>query len=502
MRWLWTAYLGALMLGCGLVSVRHGADASWDLRNYHLYTPFAALGERYSTDVAPAQLQSYFNPLLDYPFYCLIQAGNGWPRLTAFLMGSAHGLNLFAVTLTARACLGFAGVWGGRQGWGLLACAVLIGATGAGSVPLIGTTTGDLFAAIPVLFGVDALLGGLAAERGRGLLWAGLGAGLATGAKLTMAVYVVGMMASLLVLPWRLVPGALARFGAAALAGFGLAAGPHMARMASLFGNPVFPLFNSVFRSPFWQDAPLFDRRFLPGSVWQAAAYPVFWAVDGTRALVSEIPFRDPRLALALLAALVVLQRERALRGLALFFLASYAAWLGLFAIYRYAVPLEMLSGVAIVLALSRLGRGRVALSCAAALVCIAATEPLDWGHTAFRAHYIEVAGPALPEGALVAIAGGDPVAYLIPFMDRGTAWLGIANNLLAPGQDNALLARERALVALHEGPVFALNAGLGALEYGTALASLGLAPGQGRCAPVASNLAPDVYWICPAIRD
>ena len=54
-----------------IVSVLLGQDANWDLRNYHLYNPFALLNSRTGIDLMPAGLQSTFNPLLDVPYYVL-----------------------------------------------------------------------------------------------------------------------------------------------------------------------------------------------------------------------------------------------------------------------------------------------------------------------------------------------------------------------------------------------------------------------------------------------
>lgn len=53
----------------GILSVMLGQDANWDLRNYHLYNAYAWLNDRLETDLAPAQMQSYFVPVLDVPYY-------------------------------------------------------------------------------------------------------------------------------------------------------------------------------------------------------------------------------------------------------------------------------------------------------------------------------------------------------------------------------------------------------------------------------------------------
>src|SRR5690606_3867967 len=73
-----------------LVSLLRGQDTNWDLRNYHLYNAWAWLNGRIATDLAPAQLQSYFTPLLDVPYYLLVQHAPA-PVAGVFL-GILHGL--------------------------------------------------------------------------------------------------------------------------------------------------------------------------------------------------------------------------------------------------------------------------------------------------------------------------------------------------------------------------------------------------------------------------
>ena len=71
------ALLGA---GCALAL---GQDSGHDLRNYHWYNPWALLNGRLSIDLAPAQLQTYFNPSLDLLYYGLIQGPVSYTHLRA-----------------------------------------------------------------------------------------------------------------------------------------------------------------------------------------------------------------------------------------------------------------------------------------------------------------------------------------------------------------------------------------------------------------------------------
>ena len=70
---LWRIAL-ALLPALALVLLR-GVDTNWDLRNYHLYDPHAWWTGRMAIDIAPAQLQTWHNPLLDLPLYLIVQSG-------------------------------------------------------------------------------------------------------------------------------------------------------------------------------------------------------------------------------------------------------------------------------------------------------------------------------------------------------------------------------------------------------------------------------------------
>jgi len=100
----------ALMHACwivpiifGLYSLGQGADSNWDLRNYHLYNAYAFLHGRLAVDLAPAGMQSYFNPLLDVPYYLMTMHLPA--MLVGFIMGVIHGLNFVLVLGICRLTL-------------------------------------------------------------------------------------------------------------------------------------------------------------------------------------------------------------------------------------------------------------------------------------------------------------------------------------------------------------------------------------------------------------
>ena len=58
-----------IILISGALSLFLGQDLNFDLQNYHFYNGFAFLSSRLDTDIAPAGLQTYFNPFVDVFHY-------------------------------------------------------------------------------------------------------------------------------------------------------------------------------------------------------------------------------------------------------------------------------------------------------------------------------------------------------------------------------------------------------------------------------------------------
>jgi hypothetical protein len=505
-----------ILFGC--LSVVLGPDNNWDLRYYHLYAPYAYLHHRYRYDVGPAQYQSYFNPIADFLFYGLISSPlNHTPRLVAFIMGAVHGVNAALVLAIARHVIRPAGRIARNA---LVGAAWMMGVTGAGFISLLGTTTNDLIASIPVLASLLLALRLFEGPHRRATATArvtrdfaapGLLLGLAVGLKFTSAVYAPGLALLAAWAAWRRrdVRGP-AVFIAAAAAGFVLLAGHHMATLWLDFGNPFFPLFNQMFRSPWWEPLSIRDDRFVAGGPWRLFLFPFLWARLQSY-VVAEPTFRDARAALAYVAvAAAVLGRipdlmrhKAAGRGarselvgfgpIVAFLAVSSICWAVGFGIYRYGVAMEMITGVALVSALTQLvppGRWRAGAVAAALLVALAGTVYPDWGRLPYGERYVDVRVPALPVDSVVLIATWDPAAFFIPFAEPTARYVGINNNYLTVSQHNLLTAevekamresgRDKFIVSVGPVDLAALNATAG--HFGLALAS-------SPCLPVTTNL-------------
>jgi hypothetical protein len=503
-----------------------GPDNNWDLRYYHLYAPWAYLHGRYLHDIAPAQAQGFFNPTADLLFYGLISSPlNAAPRMIAFIMGALHGVAGAMSFVIAKYVLRPAS---SSERNLLTGFAVAIGVSGAGYVPLLGTTTNDLIHPTFVLGSLLALItleSAAVSRSAASFAAAGLLGGLGFGLKYTAIIFVPGLvcLALLQAVRHKLLRGLLL-FLAALLGGFVLVAGGHLFTLWQAFRNPVFPLFNDLFQSPYFEAQSVRDTRFVAHDVGELLAYPFYW-VRTNSYVVSELAFRDWRGAVAYLGALAVVAvslmrglscatrraETRAVHLVLIFLAVSYLCWAVGFGIYRYAIELELLTGVVIIAGLTQLLGPSPWRSVAAAtvtLLVMTTTVYPDWGRGAhpsagirpavYGDFYIDVRVPPLPAHSLVLIPGFDPVAYFIPFAQPTARYLGIENNLLELSQTNKLASEVKRLMRTPGPPKFVVSAG----EYDRAkiarlVENFGLTLAQSPCRPIYSSLEEHTLSLC-----
>ncbi len=510
-RWRWPLALAACLAAAGLYSVHARLDVNWDLKNYHFYNAYAFLTGRLGWDIAPAQLQSYYNPLLDIPFYWLVQAIPS-PRIIAFVMGSTAGV---AALMLLRILVAlFPAGTRDRALW--IAAAFAMGVTGSMGLSVMGATMNEWPPAMMLMVSLSVLVAAIAKD-GRPTLAAigvaGVVTGIAVGLKLTYGVFGMGLIAAAAATPGAVsqrMRGAFA-MGCFLFVGFLLSYGLWGAILYDRFANPFFPHFNAIFQSPWWEPVNYFDRNYGPRSAFQAIFFPLILAREYK--LVSEVSFRDWRLGVAfvvaILAAAKYLARRRtdspapAWTFLAAFTLASYLAWLKLFGIYRYLVPLEMLSGPLIVGGALYLLPGvhlrRVATVVLAILV-VATTRPASWGRLDFRGAYFDVAVPEVAPRSLVILGPYEPMAYAIPFFRPDTRFVSPWNNFLHFSQENLLSRQIRDVVAKHPGAIYTMDF-WGQDPVNATLESYGLARDEKSCLPIRSYLDTSAMRICRVRR-
>jgi hypothetical protein len=475
-----------LILCCtvtGAYAVYAGQDTNWDQRNYHFYSVYAWFSGRADMDVAPGQFQTWINPLPHVPQYWLIRH---LPPVGAGIgMGVLAGVNGLLLWVLTRRLVGDSDLAASR------ACAVLVtvmGLTGSMYVSYIGTTFAEylcspfILAALIVLIPVDRAAG---AWPTRSLLLSGLFLGFATGLKLTNGAFAIAMLVSLLAL-WpamTLRRRGIFAFAAGGLAGFAASGGVWALRLGLAFGNPVFPFFNAVFRSPWFDVVNVNDMRFPPQAfLYAAVTNPFVWFLGLTHP-TSEVPFREPRFALvavilplAIGASLWRLRPRGAEGGaprmrprsiefwlLSLFFVISYAIWLKQFGVQRYTLPLELLAGALILLGLDRMmGSLRTVVVTFGVVVLFAAlwTRPPDWSRMPYSRDWFDIAPTtSSPSGNLYVMLSWEPMSYAIPFMPRQDRFVRLAGNMALEPQTR-LGRRAAEIIQQYPGPIRTLSLG------------------------------------------
>ena len=521
--WRFRLLLALVCVGAGILSVMLGPDNYWDLRYYHLYAPWAYLHGRYLYDIGPAQEQGFLNPTADFLLYGLISSPlNDWPRLVAFIMGAVHGIN--AALLLAIVCQVIRPPDAVERAT-LRTVAWLMGVSGAGFVGLLGTCSNDLTSALFVLGALLSFIKLSAGPGGRatwpGFAAAGLWGGLGLGLKYTVAFVVpgLGVVAVLAALRKRTLIGLIV-CGLAAAAGFLIFAGHHLLTLWNAFGNPFFPYLNQIFRSPYFEPTQIWDPRFIPDSFRKLMTFPFYWARTNDY-VVSEPRFRDARAAIAYVALAIgvlglglsffrkgrrlpeVLGQTPGLGLVCSFVVVSYFSWALQFGYYRYAIPLEMLTGTIAVGALIWLIEDRrLRMGAAVAVLALAATTTiyLDWGRRPYTDKYVEVSVPALPPDGIVLIATWDPAAYFIPYAEPRVQYLGIENNYLELSQTNKLATEVKRLMRTPGRPKFVLSVGdLDVGKLNGLLANFDLKLSGAPCLPIHSNLEDQALSLCAA---
>ncbi|SAK71233.1 hypothetical protein AWB76_04438 [Caballeronia temeraria] len=460
----------------GLYSLWLGADANWDLFNYHLYNPFAWLNGKLSIDFAPAGMQSFFNPMLDVGLYWLNTHVPS--RVVGFAMGALHGLVFVLVFHIARHAVAQSAAEDANRVPLLLA---LAGALSPSFLTGLGNSMGDDTTSLLILASLLILLASwdtLSSGRLRSwLVVAGGGfvCGLGVGFKLTNAIFAVALCAALLGYPASF--GARVRFafvfGVGSLAGFAVTGGYWLVHMWQSFGNPFFPLFAKWFPNP--MTVPISgDVRWLPRNLLETLLWPFVIAADPKR--VGESPVREvvwpivyavfwvwvAACGIAKLRGRSMPRLDARSRFVVVFVALGYLLWMKGFSIYRYVVAVEVLTPVVTFVLLQQLLDYRRARRVAfwiigGAVVVTVAGGVRSWGHEGWADPLYHAELPSLAE----------PARTTAIIYSESTAWAWLATRFPVDvaftqidssfPRGPAFDERVRELVRSRGGPAFAL---------------------------------------------
>lgn len=359
------AFFTLLTFGCVCGAVFRLNSVWWDVLNYHYYNAWAFLNDRLNVDVVPAFINTFFSPFLDLPFYFLINALNDHPVIFSAIMAVPYGLLLFFTYKIAALFFPPDTEQGRiRIEWTLLLCFC--------SPIVFMETSGishDHLMTLLVLSALYPLLKGFAVRRfdTKVFLISGFLLGAAAGLKWTYANCSAATGLMLIVFHKRLDNPLknIVLFTLAGVAGFLTAYSCWGWILWKNFHNPVFPFFNSIFPSPYWEGPDYKDIRYFNKSWLADLFYPfyLFWNVKGDNSLHNRFLVSQFRLIVGMFLFLLPLigligkrkpeeaeDPEKVLLHILMFWmLVVYVLWLLFFRLYRYMIPFELMLSIVLI---------------------------------------------------------------------------------------------------------------------------------------------------------
>jgi len=465
----------------GLISYMLGADTNWDLANYHIYNPYALLNHKLLTDLAPASIQSYFNPLLDVPYYLMTVY---FPApLAGFIMGTVHGVNFSLVAgIAYKALPGLPS----EDRFRIPLLLALFGCTTANFLSSVGNTMGDSTTSLFVLTSLLIVMSNweritlLRQGSTTAIIIAGVVVGMGAGLKLTNIVYASALCLSFFAIQinWLSRLRLSFLFGVGVLVGLFLTGGFWFCTMWNTFGNPLFPQFARYFPNSLIKTGTIYDVSWRPKSVMEALEWPFLFSFNPYR--VGELYNRQIVWAVAYLifwcwAFSALLSRwakkiQTRLTAPEQFIVMAiaigYGLWMLLFSIQRYLVPIEVLVPLFLYILITKLLSYSYARTLAVTILSAIALFMMHsgletWGHTGWSEKMFTVKLPAMevPDKTTV---------FLVSGSERGLGWIAAqfpntvafvsAGNSFTQIVDPTVHAKKiHDIVDNRKGPIFAI---------------------------------------------
>jgi hypothetical protein len=470
-RWQVYVVCVALSLVCNYVL---GKDMAWDTLNYHLYLGFSALNDRFSQDYFAAGALAYLNPYAYVPFYAMVNAG--LPALViCSIFAATHSIILWlSFELGVAVCPSENGRARFFAGSGAVALAFMNPIL----MQQIGSCFADITTAELALGGWLLLASAVRVPLNSRVIYAGLILGAASALKLSNALSAISAFAMLAMLPlaWRgkIRHGFL--YGISLGIGFAVVAAPWSFRLVKAFGNPLFPMFNSVFRSPDTTTNPTGSAsRFIPESIADALWRP-FAMINPTQMVHEELSAPDPRYAIVvILAVLFILvwgwrridkkcaypgtprltESTRVLLALCCGLGVNWILWLRISGNSRYVLAMACVAAAVIVGILFRLFESRpkvrnyvLAIILVTQAVQLYMGAEFRWNGVPWGGQWFDLSIPARlkTEPNLYLTLGTQSNSFLAPFLAKGSGFINVAGGYtLDP--DGANGAHVRALI-------------------------------------------------------
>ena len=309
-----------------------------------------------------------------------------------------------------------------------------------------------------------------------------------------------------------------------------------MWKLWTVIGNPVFPMANGVFRSPFGPLENFRDERTPAQSVWDVLLYPVN-AASRPYNEFGTTWMQDLPIAFFYIAALILgwigyrVYRAKGQadqvppRALLTVFaggLATLAVWFPLFMVGRYAMSVWMISplvfAAALLLVWPSLGEARRALGWFGGmlLICVIGANVVQLRRVPLKdlwGPYIQVEAPASVDfqNADVIFTGPYPSSFLAASLPDSATYMFTQTQGWADGAERVLKQMVRQRIDNSDGPFVAVMVDVGSEEGSDALPviferlqdELGLVATPETCADFVTSVDnAQAHWVaCPLVK-
>ena len=431
-----------------------GKDMSWDTLNYHLYLGYSALNNRFSQDYFAAGSLGYLNPYAYAPFYAMVRAG-----LPALLICSIFA-TVHSIILWLTFELGVAVCPSKDDRTRLLAgvSTVVLAFMNPILMQQIGSCFADITTAELALAGWLLLASAVQVPRISRVLCAGLVLGAASALKLSNALPAVSAFVMVIMLPlnWRGKVRHGFLYGISLGVGFAAVSAPWSYRLFKVFGNPMFPMFNNIVRSPEFTTESMTHYRFVPDSIADALWRP-FAMIDPVRMVHEELSAPDPRYAILVVLTILFIARwvweyfgqasplpnkpqikdsSRVLAALGWALCLNWIIWLRAAGNGRYVLTMACVAAAVIVGMLFRLFESRPKVRNYILLV-IVATQAIQlymgaeyrWNGTPWGGPWFDISIPEKlkTERNLYLTLGVQSNSFIAPFLSKDSGFVNFA---------------------------------------------------------------------------
>jgi hypothetical protein len=459
----------------GFWSYLLGQDRNADLINYHLYNAFSFLNNKHEIDRYVAGLQGFFNPLIDIPYFVLIQ--NLPPRIVAFIMGAMNGLIYIAIFFIADSCFNLSK---SQDRYKKISFIAIVACLTPNFLAGLGNSMGDNFTALFGLLSLALILKNYEniAQNKKiyVLIISGIVIGAASGLKLTNAAFALALCLAIMFqtsieITHRLKLSFI--FGSAVLFGLLITGGFWFYNLWQEYGNPFFPSLSHIFKNQYFTQDPfsngLITKTFGPKNFSELLGWPFISMLNYSRAgrgLIHQIMWS----ILYLLAIYTVINKfiikENNIKKfitpqaqfVSLFVFIAYLIHICIFKIQRYSVTIEVLTPLVLLILLNllltkeaswRMGKRIIFISIAITLLGGFGT----WGHTKFndKPFMAEIPKLGSPEKSTVIIVDAySPASWLVTLFPKNLAFFRLD---IMPNTDSEL----KKIIESRKGSVYAL---------------------------------------------